>query len=230
MQAYKLRRCQTMIVTQTGVLMTGLIGYARVSKADGSHVYEIQCNALFEAGVAPSNLYEDFASSKEDDRPGLAACLKALHPGDTLVVWKLDRLGRDLSHLVNLIDELAKRSIGLKVLTGEGVSIGPSTTDGGQVLAVFAALVEFERALIIEGAKAALVSPPARGRNGGAPLKMTTAKLWLAQAAMEKPETNVADLCDKLGITRATLYRYVGPIGELRADGIKLLDRDEKRN
>ncbi|MBD9561067.1 recombinase family protein [Ensifer sp. ENS03] len=209
--------------------MTTLIGYARVSKSDGSQVHDLQRDALTQAGVEADNIYEDSASGKKDDRPGLAACLKALRRGDTLVVWKLDRLGRDLRHLVNLVDDLTKRSIGLKVLAGEGASIDTSTANGRLVFGIFAALAEFERALIIERTKAGLAAARARGRNGGAPFKMTTAKLRLAQAAMGKPETKIGDLCAELGITRQTLYRFVDPKGELRTDGEKLLARRNRK-
>lgn len=205
--------------------MTALIGYARVSKADGTQVHDLQRDALAQAGVDTDNVYEDAASGKTDDRPGLAACLKALRRGDTLVVWKLDRLGRDLRHLVNLVDDLTQRSVGLKVLAGEGASIDTSTANGRLVFGIFAALAEFERALIVERTKAGLAAARARGRNGGAPFKMTKAKLRLAQAAMGKPETKVGELCAELKITRQTLYRFVGPKGELRNDGERLLQR-----
>ena len=209
--------------------MTALIGYARVSKADGSQVHGLQRDALAQAGVDANNVYEDAASGKKEDRPGLTACLKALRRGDTLVVWKLDRLGRDLRHLVNLVDDLTQRHIGLKVLAGEGASIDTSTANGRLVFGIFAALAEFERALIIERTKAGLAAARARGRNGGAPFKMTPAKLRLAQAAMGKPETKVADLCAELGITRQTLYRFVDPKGALRTDGERLLMRKAKK-
>lgn len=205
--------------------MTALIGYARVSKADGSQVHDLQRDALVRAGVEAGNIYEDSASGKKEDRPGLVACLKALRRSDTLVVWKLDRLGRDLRHLVNLVDDLTKRNIGLKVLAGEGASIDTSTANGRLVFGIFAALAEFERALIIERTKAGLAAARARGRNGGAPFKMTPAKLRLAQVAMGKPETKVSDLCAELSITRQTLYRYVTPDGQIRRDGEKLLAR-----
>ena len=206
-----------------------LIGYVRVSKADGSQVHDLQRDALAQAGVDANNVYEDAASGKKEDRPGLTACMKALRRGDTLVVWKLDRLGRDLRHLVNLVDDLTQRHIGLKVLAGEGASIDTSTANGRLVFGIFAALAEFERALIIERTKAGLAAARARGRNGGAPFKMTPAKLRLAQAAMGKPETKVADLCAELGITRQTLYRFVDPKGALRTDGERLLMRKAKK-
>lgn len=209
--------------------MTTMIGYARVSKADGSQLHDLQRDALVKAGVLPEHIYEDAASGRRDNRPGLDACLKALRAGDALVIWKLDRLGRDLRHLVNLVDDLTKRNIGLKVLAGEGASIDTTTANGRLVFGIFAALAEFERALIVERTKAGLEAARARGRNGGRPFKMTPAKLRLARAAMGQPETKVADLCAELGVTRQTLYRFVGPKGELRADGEKLLARHKRR-
>src|SRR6516225_6271564 len=107
-----------------------LIGYMRVSKADGSQVLDLQRDALIAAGVKPSRLYEDEASGKKDDRPGLNACLKSLREGDTLVVWKLDRLGRNLRHLVNTVHGLTKQGVGFKVLTGHGASIDTTTPAG----------------------------------------------------------------------------------------------------
>jgi DNA invertase Pin-like site-specific DNA recombinase len=200
-----------------------LIGYMRVSKADGSQVLDLQSDALTAAGVSARNLYSDTASGKKDDRPGLDACLKALRPGDTLMVWKLDRLGRNLRHLVNVVHDLTERGIGLRVLTGQGAAIDTTTAAGKLVFGIFAALAEFERELISERTRAGLASARARGHNGGRKPKMTPAKLRLATAAMGKKGTIVADLCDELGITRATLYRHISPTGELRRDGKKAL-------
>lgn len=205
-----------------------LIGYMRISKADGSQVVDLQRDALLAAGVEPDQLYQDLASGKRDDRPGLAAALKALRRGDALVAWKLDRLGRDLRHLVNLVHELTERDVGLKILTGQGASIDTTTASGKLVFGIFAALAEFERELIVERTKAGLLAARARGRRGGRPYKMTPAKLRLARAAMADPETNVGDLCRELGVTRQTLYRHVGPVGELREDGRKLLQRPRR--
>lgn len=198
-----------------------LIGYMRVSKADGSQVLDLQRDALLEAGVDSDLIYEDHASGKRDDRPGLTTCLKALRKGDTLLVWKLDRLGRDLRHLVNIVHELQSRDIGFKVLTGQGANIDTTTSNGRLVFGIFAALAEFERELISERTKAGLNAARARGRTGGRKSKMTLAKIRLAQAAMGKPETNVRELCTELGISRQTLYRHVSPNGQLRPDGEK---------
>ena len=200
-----------------------LIGYMRVSKADGSQTTDLQRDALIAAGVAADHLYDDRASGKLDARPGLDAALKALREGDTLVVWKLDRLGRNLRDLVNTVHDLEKRGIGFKVLSGHGASIDTTTPAGKLVFGIFAALAEFERELISERTKAGLASARARGRSGGAPYKMTAAKLRLAMAAMGQPETKVGVLCNELGITRQTLYRHVAPDGKLRDDGEKLL-------
>ena len=200
-----------------------LIGYMRVSKSDGSQTTDLQRDALLAAGVDPGHLYEDKASGKSEDRPHLDACLKALRSGDTLLVWKLDRLGRNLRHLVNIVHDLTARGVGLKVLTGQGAAIDTTSAQGKLVFGIFAALAEFERELISKRTKAGLESARARRRKGGRPFKMTPAKVRLAMASMSQPETSVAALCQELGITRQTLYRHVSPTGELREDGRKLL-------
>ncbi|MBG6185592.1 DNA invertase Pin-like site-specific DNA recombinase [Arthrobacter sp. CAN_A214] len=202
-----------------------LVGYMRVSKADGSQTTDLQRDALLAAGVECGQLYEDKASGKKEDRPELVSCLKSLRAGDILMVWKLDRLGRDLRHLVNIVHDLTERGIGLKVLTGQGAAIDTTTASGKLVFGIFAALAEFERELISERTIAGLASARARGRKGGRPYKMTPAKVRLARASMGQPDTKVGDLCKELGITRQTLYRHVSPTGELRPDGIKLLSK-----
>ena len=116
-----------------------LIGYARVSKADGSQLLDLQRDALLDAGVAMERVHEDRASGRKDHRPGLDACLKALQPGNTFVVWKLDRLGRDLKHLVSTVDELRARGVGLRVLAS--AEIDTTTANGRLVFGIFAALV-----------------------------------------------------------------------------------------
>ena len=204
-----------------------LIGYMRISKADGSQTTDLQLDALIAAGVDPENIYEDSASGAKDDRPDLASCLKALRAGDTLVVWKLDRLGRSLPHLVAIMDDLNKRKIGLKVLTGHGANIDTTTAAGKMIFGIFAALAEFERELISERTKAGLAAARARGRQGGRKPKMTPAKIKLARAALKDPTTQVNALCKELGITRQTLYRHLSPQGDLRQDGQKTL---RKRN
>lgn len=157
------------------------------------------------------------------DRPALLACLKALRDGDTLVVWKLDRLGRDLRHLVNTVHDLTNRGIGLKVLAGHGAEIDTTTASGKLIFGIFASLAAFERELIRERTMAGLASARARGRVGGRKFAMTPSMLRRAQYGMASRDTNVGDLCRELGVTRNTLYRLVSPDGQLRPDGEKLL-------
>ncbi len=154
----------------------------RVSKADGSQVLDLQRDALLAVGVPSDRFYEDHASGKRDDRPGMECCLKSLRKGDTLVAWKLDRIGRDLRHLVNLVHDLTIRGVGLRVLAGEGAAIDTTTANGRLMFGFFAALAEFERELIVERTKAGLAAARARGRRGGRPFKMTAAKLNSLQA------------------------------------------------
>lgn len=201
-----------------------LIGYVRVSKSDGSQVLDLQKDALEKAGVSPENIYEDQASGKRDKRPGFDVCIKALRKGDLLVVWKLDRLGRDLQHLVNTVQNLSERGVGLKVLTGKGANINTTTASGKFIFGIFAALAEYERELIRERTKAGLESARARGRKGGRKFALTKAQIRLAESAMGKNETIVSQLCSELGITRATLYRYVSPDGTLRDYGKRVLN------
>jgi DNA invertase Pin-like site-specific DNA recombinase len=200
-----------------------LVGYARVSKADGSQSTDLQRDALLQAGVPETQIYQDMASGKNEDRPGLQHCLKALRQNDILVVWKLDRLGRDLRHLINTVHDLTAREIGLKVLTGHGAAIDTTTAAGKLVFGIFAALAEFEREMIRERTLAGMASARARGRKGGRPYKMTRTKLRLATASLGKPETKIGLLCEELGVSKQTLYRHVSPAGELREDGKKLL-------
>ena len=202
-----------------------LIGYARISKADGSQSLDLQRDALREAGVSDDAIYEDQASGEREDRPGLAAFLKAARQGDVIVVWRLDRLGRNLRHLVNLVQDLNDRDIGIRVLAGQGASIDTTTPSGKLVFALFAALAEFERELIRERTLAGLASARARGRKGGRPHALSKAQVRLAQAAMAQRDTKVSELCLELGVTKATIYRYVAPDGSLRDRGRQVLAR-----
>ena len=198
-----------------------LIGYARVSKADGSQSLDLQRDALSQADV--ETVYEDQASGKTDNRPGLEACLKALRDGDVLVVWKLDRLGRDLKHLVNTVQDLSDRGVGLRVLAGQGAQIDTTTPTGKLIFGIFASLAEFERELIRERTMAGLAAARARGRKGGRKFALTKAQVRLVQAAMANRDTSVAELAAELGVKPVTLYRYVSPTGELRDYGKRVL-------
>lgn len=200
-----------------------LIGYVRVSKADGSQSLDLQKDALINAGVSSDRIYEDLASGRFDDRPGLISCLKALQPGNSLVVWKLDRLGRNLRHLVNTVEELKLRNIGFKVLTGQGAQIDTTTSQGKLVFGMFAALAEFERELIVERTRAGLAAARARGRLGGRPRKMDVTTLRMAMSAMENTKSVAMEVAKRLNITTTTLYMYVNGDGTLKEAGTKLL-------
>ena len=202
-----------------------LIGYARISKSDGSQALDLQNDALVENGVSSENIYCDKISGQKDKREGLENCLKALREGDTLLVWKLDRLGRSLKHLVNTIQDLTTRKVSFKVLTGQGANIDTTTANGKLVFGIFAALAEFERELISERTKAGLAAARARGRKGGRKFRLTKSKVRLAQIAMKNKETPISEICQELGgITKQTLYRYVSPDGKLREYGNKVLN------
>lgn len=200
------------------------IGYARVSKSDGSQALDLQLDALLAAGINKESIYKDEISGKSDKRAGLDACVKALRPGDVLIVWKLDRLGRSLKHLVNTVHDLADRQIGFKVLTGQGAEIDTTTASGKLVFGIFAALAEFERELISERTKAGLAAARARGREGGRSFKLTKSQVRLAQASMKNRDCSVSELCGELGISRQALYKYVGPKGDLREHGKRVLE------
>jgi DNA invertase Pin-like site-specific DNA recombinase len=200
------------------------IGYIRVSKSDGSQVLDLQRDALTAAGVDASRIYKDLASGRHDDRPGLTTCLKALQPGNTLVVWKLDRLGRNLKHLVGVVDLLHQRQVGLKVLASAGAQMDTTTANGRFVFGIFAALAEFEAALIRERTQAGLSAARARGRVGGRPRKMTAPVLTMAMTALADRRNEATGVAQRLGITTTTLYTYVNGDGSPKAAGQRLLD------
>ena len=202
-----------------------LIGYVRVSKSDGSQSLDLQHDALISAGVNSERIYNDLSSGRKDDRLGLRECLKSLQPGNTLVVWKLDRLGRDMKHLVNTAQDLGNQDIGLKVLAGAGAQIDTTTANGRLIFGIFAALAEFESELIKERTKAGLAAARARGRMGGRPRKMTIETLKMAMAAMADPKSNASNVAKTIGITTTTLYDYVNGDGSVKEKGQRLLDK-----
>ena len=202
-----------------------LIWYARVSKNDGSQTLDLQRDALISVGIQEERIYHDKISGKKEERPGLQECIKALQPGNTLVVWKLDRLGRDLKHLITIVDELRQRDVGFKVLTGHGSQIDTTTSDGRLVFGLFAALAEYERELIIERTHAGLKAARARGRMGGRPRKMDAATIRMAMAAMSDPKAIATEVAKKLNISTASLYTYVNNDGSLKELGINILQK-----
>ena len=178
------------------------VGYARVSTSDQDAA--LQHDALTEAGCA--RIYTDSASGALAERPQLAAALDHLHPGDTLVVWRLDRLGRSLRHLIETVEQLEQRGVGFRSLRE---SIDTTTPGGRLVFHVFGALAEFERELIRERTMAGLAAARARGRVGGRPLAMTPAKLRQAKA-MRGEGRSVSEIAEVIGVGRATIYRHLG--------------------
>ncbi len=177
------------------------IGYARVST--GEQTLDLQLDALAKAGCG--KVFEETASGAKAERPVLNDVLAYLRPGDTLVVWRLDRLGRSLKHLIETVAALAERGIGFKSLTEQ---IDTTTPGGKLVFHVFGALAEFERDLTRERTHAGLAAARARGRTGGRPRALADPKqLALARALYDGGQADVATICATLGISRATLSR-----------------------
>jgi len=182
--------------------MGHLLGYARVSTTDQQP--HLQVDALERAGCY--RVYTETASGARPDRPTLEQVLDQLRPGDTLVVWKLDRLGRSLRHLVDTVTGLAERGIGFRSLQ-EAID---TTTPGGKlVFHVFAALAEFERDLIGERTAAGLAAARTRGRHGGRPPVMTVHKLQVAREMYASGQYTVAAIATTLGVSRASIYRHL---------------------
>ena len=186
-----------------------LIGYARVSTVDQDP--SLQLDALRAAGC--DELFEERASGARADRPVLAEAMKYAREGDTIVVWRLDRFGRSLKDLIQKVEDLRERGIGFRSLAE---SIDTNTAGGQLVFHVFGALAEFERELIRERTMAGLAAARARGRKGGRPPKMTKQKVKQASLLLADPTTDVRAVCETLGVSKSTLYAYVGPKGEVR--------------
>jgi DNA invertase Pin-like site-specific DNA recombinase len=183
------------------------IGYARVSTDDQS--LDLQYDALRKAGVPEDLIYADTASGKDAERRELAACLKALRAGDTLVVWRLDRLGRNLPDLVRIVGELERKGVSFESLTEK---IETDSAAGKLVFHVFAALAEFERNLIRERTRAGLAAARARGRKGGRKPKLDDQQVREIKALLRDPDIQVADVARRYGVSRTTLYKHVGVI------------------
>ncbi|MEE8292459.1 MAG: recombinase family protein [Candidatus Tectomicrobia bacterium] len=160
------------------------------------------------AGCRDEQIFLDRVSGARTTRPGLEACLEALAPGDTLVVWRLDRLGRSMAHLVILIEELLERQVRFRSLC-DG-AIDTTTASGGLVFNIFSALAQFERRLTQERTRAGLVAARARGRRGGRkPLQADHPRVRMAYTMYADQSLTVPDICQTLRISQATFYRYV---------------------
>jgi DNA invertase Pin-like site-specific DNA recombinase len=185
------------------------IGYARVSTED-QHLH-LQIDALKKAGC--KKIFSDEMSGTKSERPGLGGALTFMRPGDTLVVWRLDRLGRSLKDLIQRVEELKQRQVEFRSVIE---NIDTSNSGGKFMFHLFSALAEFERELIRERTMAGLTAARARGRFGGRPKIMPADKIKMAASLMRTPNVSIKDICKNLGISRTTLYRYVGPKGEVR--------------
>ena len=187
-----------------------LIGYMRISSTDGKRQNtDLQLDALLKYNVDKRNIYEDLASGSKDNRKGLLEALKYLQKGDTLVVWKLDRLGRSLSHLVKIINELKKREVEFCSLT-EGINT--STVSGQLQFHIFASLAEFERSLIQERVNAGLESARRRGRRGGRPKVLDQEKIDHIIESLNEGMSKAA-ICRNFNVKRSTLIDTLNRIG-----------------
>jgi DNA invertase Pin-like site-specific DNA recombinase len=183
-----------------------LIGYARVSTDDQN--LDLQRDALQKEGC--EKIYTDQQSGASTVRGGLDGLLEMARPGDTLVVWRLDRLGRSLKHLIHLVEKLDQQGIGLRSLQE---NIDTTTSGGRLVFHLFGALAEFERNLIRERTQAGLSAARARGRLGGRPKRLDAKQRTLALRLYQERQHSIAEICQIMGIARSTLYNYLGAQG-----------------
>lgn len=190
--------------------MGELLGYARVSTLEQNA--DLQRDALGAAGCW--RVFTDHVSGVREQRPELDRVLEALRPGDTLVVWRLDRLGRSLRHLIDVATDLAAREVGFRSLTE---SVDTTTPGGRLIFHMFGALAQFERELVRERTLAGLASARARGRNGGRPTIMTADKLAAARRMYAQRELSGEQIARALGVSRSTLYRALTKAGVVRS-------------
>jgi DNA invertase Pin-like site-specific DNA recombinase len=186
-----------------------MVGYMRVSSDGDRQVLDLQRDALLAAGVDERHLFEDHASGSRGERAGLAKALAFIRPGDCLVVWKLDRLGRSLPHLLATVTDLKKRSIAFRSLTEQ---MDTTTPQGEFLFHVFGALAQFERSLIQERVQAGLAAARRRGRRGGRPVAIDGEKLGAVITALDGGATKAA-VCRTFGIKRSTLIDSLARIG-----------------
>jgi DNA invertase Pin-like site-specific DNA recombinase len=179
-----------------------LIGYARVSTHE--QTLNLQQDALTKAGC--KKIFTDTASGAKTERVGLAEALTYVRNSDTLVVWRLDRLGRSLPHLIATMTDLEERGVGFKSLTE---NIDTTTSGGKLIFHIFGALAEFERNLIRERTQAGLIAARKRGRIGGRPKALTPRQIRIAQSLYDDPKNSIQEICRTLKISKVTLYRYI---------------------
>jgi DNA invertase Pin-like site-specific DNA recombinase len=183
-----------------------LIGYARVSTSEQE--IALQVDALLKYGIKRKNIFSDKISGIKSIRPGLDGCIAKLKQGDVLVVWRLDRLGRSMAHLIKLIEELRLKGIGFKSI--QDGAIDTTTASGELIFNIFSSLAQFERRLIQERTQAGLASARARGKHGGRPgLDEEDPRILMVKSQAKDKSIPVKDICKSLGISRATYYRYL---------------------
>ena len=199
-----------------------LVGYMRVSTDGDRQVLDLQRDALLAAGVDERHLFEDHASGARDDRAGLAKALAFVRPGDCLVVWKLDRLGRSLPHLLGVVNGLKERGVAFRSLTEQ---MDTTTPQGEFLFHVFGALAQFERSLTQERVKAGVAAALRRGRRGGRPVALNAEKLAAVIAALDAGASKAA-VCRTFGVKRSTLIDSLARIGWIAGLGIQGDDRD----
>jgi DNA invertase Pin-like site-specific DNA recombinase len=186
-----------------------MIGYMRISSADDRQSVDLQRDALVAAGVDERHLYQDKASGARDDRPGLKDCIEYLKAGDVLVVWKLDRLGRSLSHLLALVTDLKERGVAFRSLTEQ---MDTTTPHGELLFSIFGALAQYERALIKERVMAGLAAAKRRGRKGGRPPSLDPEKVDQIVDALDGGASK-ASVCRTFRVPRSTLLDTLARIG-----------------
>lgn len=179
-----------------------LVGYMRVSSDNNRQTTDLQRDALIKAGVDERHLYEDKASGARDDRPGLAQALDDVRSGDCLVVWKLDRLGRSLPHLLGIVTDLQTRGVAFRSLTKQ---MDTTTPHGEFLFNVFGALAQYERALVKERIMAGLEAAKRRGKWGGRPQAISEETMDGIRAALNNGASKAA-VCRTFGVKRSTLY------------------------
>ena len=206
-----------------------LIGYVCVAESGDHQTLDFHINELLKSGVDKNNIYYDFASGKKDRRPGLTSCVRNLRKGDTLVIWKLEFMGPDLSHVLQTIHDLLERGVSLKTLSGNSIYVETNTTTGQVVSGMCADLTDIRKT---SGSAMTSTSPEEFrrfSRRKGPKFSLSEKQIRQIQSALSSQDTNVSALCNEFKITRQTLYRYFAPNGALRPYGEYVLLRQAKK-
>ena len=183
-----------------------LIGYARISTS--AQELNMQLDALKQAGCKKQHIFTDQISGAKAERPGLAECLKELKTGDTLIIWRLDRLGRSLRNLIDIVEQLQRRGVGFRSINDGGIDT--TTASGEMIFNIFGTLAQFERRLIQERTQAGLTAARARGRKGGRPkISKDDPRVQMAKKMSKNMSISIGEICATLKISRASYYRYI---------------------